>query len=163
MATSAWAEYDIAVTCSSEDLNVKDADFSEYWILINKLDKKVRLFTVGTSNWERKFYWDDTYDVSEYVDHYGWTDLDPSKYTGRKYYADGSWTDGWLRYVTKSRGWKLDRETLVLDDSVPCKLSTPEQVKSEIASVLKEKRRKEKEKKLEKAKQDSQQLKKNKI
>ena len=163
MASSAWSQYDIGVKCSDEELNVKDANFVEKWILINRQDEKVRLFHVETYKWNPFIFRDNTYDVTENVDYYYWTDLDPSKYTGRRYKADGSWEDEWLRFVTRSNDWKLDRETLVLDGRMPCKLSTPGQVKSEIDSVLKEKKRKEKEKKLEKEQQDLEQVKKNKI
>jgi len=156
VATSAWAEYDIALRCSEI---IKNDKSDEHWILIDKQSGSVRHYIM-----QRLLGWDgiihtEPHDMgSRLINDINTTD-------SSKYYA-------WSGEADMNYTWKLNRENLELSgykfsidkffhpEKSVCLLSTVEQVESEITSFYVEERRKEKED-LEREK--AEQLKKNKI
>ena len=159
MATSAWAEYDIALRCSEI---IKNDKSDEHWILIDKQSESVRHYIVAKFKGRDGIIRTYPFDMSLHIIN----DINTTEYS--KYYA-------WEGMGDMNYTWRLNRENLELSGSrfsidkffhsekSACLLSTVEQVESEITSFYVEERRKEKEDLEQQEREKAEQLKKNKI
>ena len=172
MATSAWAEYEIGLHCSTQE-SKKDNSFVERKILIDKELKKVRHFYIETYKNNLGRPWDDIFDLGTSAEEYSWDTLDWDSYKGPRYNASGDYAREFLLWVGRSNymTYRLNRETLELemdsnlgrDRTMPCKLSNIEKIEKEIDLIHQEKNRIKNTEKLEEKKKVQKQLKKNKI